>query len=110
MAATAVTVVRATINGVNDPTPVAADPTNGNSVPNVEGLILTLNNTDASSHTVTFVTPATHAGYAVADLVVTLTASAKKSFANFPSDAFGRTVTFTANSATVMVSAMAPAS
>jgi hypothetical protein len=111
MAATPVTVVRPTIGGVNDPTPVAADTVNGNSVPNVAGLILTLNNTDSGgSHTVTFVTPATHAGYAVADPVVTLVASAKKNFSNFPSDAFGRTLTFTANSNQVMISAMAPAS
>lgn len=110
MAATPVTVVRPTIQGVNDPTPVAANNTDGNTVPNVAGLILTLNNTDTNPHDVVFVTPATHAGYAVADLTVTLAASAKKNFANFPADAFGRTVTFTANSNTVMVSAMAPAS
>lgn len=110
MAATPITVVRPNINGVSDPTPVAADATNGNSVPNVAGLILTLNNTDSNPHTVTVVTPATHSGYAVADLVITLAATTKKNFSNFPTEAFGRTITFTANSTTVMVSAMAPAS
>ena len=110
MPATPVTVVRTTIEGVNDPTPVAADVTNGNSVPNVQGLILTLENTGATSRNVVFTTPATHAGYAVADLTVTLTAGAKKNFSNFPADAFGKTVTFTAAHAEVEISAMAPAS
>lgn len=111
MPVTAVTVTRPTIDGVNDPTPVAADATNGNSVPNIAGLVLTLNNTDSSNpHTVVFTTPVTHGGYAVADKTVTLAASAKKNFSNFPTDSFGRTLTFTANSASVMVSAMAPAS
>jgi hypothetical protein len=109
MPATAVTVARPNISGVNSPTPVAADTVNGNSVPNMNGLILTLENTGASSYTVTFVTPVTHAGYAVDDLIVTLTAGAKKNFSNFPSAAFGSTLTFTANNAAVEISAMAPA-
>lgn len=109
MAATPVTVVRPTISGVADPTPVAADAVNGNSVPNLDNLILILNNTDSNPHTVTVVTPATHAGYAVADLVINLSATTKRSFSNFPSDAFGRTLVFTANSSTVTISAIAPA-
>lgn len=110
MAATAVTVARATIAGVNDPTPVGADTVNGNAVSNVDGLVLTLENTDASPHTVTFTTPATHSGYAVADLPVVLAASAKKNFANFPAEAFSRTINFSTDSALVMISAIAPAS
>jgi hypothetical protein len=109
MPATAVTVTRPTIAGVADPTPVAADTVNGNSVPNLAGLILTLNNTDASSHTVTVTTTATHGGYAVEDLVITLNATTKRNFSNFPTAQFGGTLTFTANSNTVMISAMAPA-
>jgi hypothetical protein len=110
MPATAVTVVRPTIAGVADPTPVAADTVNGNSVPNLDGLVLVLNNTDASSHTVTFTTPVTHGGYAVADYTVTLNATTKRNFSNFPTEQFGRTLTFTANSNTVTIAAMAPAS
>jgi hypothetical protein len=110
MPATAVTVTRPTINGVADPTPVDADPTNGNSVPNVAGLILTLNNTDASSHDVIFTTSATHGGYDVSDKTVTIAATTKRNFSNFPASSFGRTLVFTANSTTVKVSAMAPAS
>jgi hypothetical protein len=109
MPATAVTVVRPTIEGVNSPTAVACDTVNGNSVPNIAGLVVTFENTDVSSHTVTFTTPVTHGGYAVADKTVTLTAGAVKNFSNFPTDSFGRTLTFTANSNTVEVAAMAPA-
>lgn len=110
MPATAVTVARSAIDGVNNPTPVAADATNGNSVPNLEGLVLILENTDASPHDVVFQTPVTHGGYAVADKTVTLAAGANKAFSNFPSDSFGRTLTFTANSATVTIAAIAPVS
>lgn len=110
MAATAVTVVRSTISGVADPTLVAADTVNGNSVPNIDGLILVLNNTDSGSHTVTFTTPVTHGGYAVADHTVTLNATTKRNFSNFPTAQFGKTLIFTANSNTVTVGAIAPAS
>lgn len=110
MPATAVTVVRPTIDGVADPTLVAADATNGNSVPNLAGLILILNNTDTNPHDVVFTTPVTHGGYAVADKTVTIAATTKRNFANFPSDSFGRTITFTANATSVTVGAMAPAS
>lgn len=109
MAATPVTVARPTISGVDSPTPVAADAVNGNSVPNLKSLILTLENTGATSRIVTFVTPATHSGYAVADPTVTLIAGAKKNFSNFPTAAFGSTLTFTAAHAEVEISAMAPA-
>ena len=109
MPATPVTVARPNISGVDSPTPLAANTADGNSMPNVNGLILTLENTGATSHTVTFVTPVTHAGYAVSDLTVTLIAGAKKNFSNFPSAAFGSTLTFTANHAEIEISAMAPA-
>lgn len=106
MPATAVTVVRPTTAGVADPTPADADTVNGNSVPNTRGLVLTLNNTDASPHDVVFTTPGTHSGYAVADLTVTLGATTKRNFSGFPPEAFGRTLEFTANSTTVKVSAV----
>lgn len=106
MPATAVTVVRPTTAGVADPTLVATDVVNGNSVPNTNGLVLVLNNTDASSHTVTFTTPSVHSGYAVADLTVTLTATTKRNFSNFPPEAFGRTLEFISNSTTVTVGAI----
>lgn len=109
MAATPVTVVRPTIDGVADPTLVAADATNGNSVPNIAGLIVVLNNTDSASHDVVFKTPVTHGGYAVADKTVTITATTKRNFAGFPTSQFGKTLEFTANSTTVTVGAIAPA-
>lgn len=109
MPATAITVARPNISGVNSPTPVAADVTNGNSVPNLKNLILTLNNSGASTYTVTVTTPVTHAGYAVDDLVISLAAGVTKNFSNFPGAAFGSTLTLTANNAAVMISAMAPA-
>jgi hypothetical protein len=111
MPATAVTVTRPTIDGVTVPAAVASDATNGNVVPNLAGLILTLNNTDASNpHTINFVTPVTHGGYAVADKSVVLAASTVKAFSNFPSESFGRNLQFTTGSATVTISAVAPAS
>jgi hypothetical protein len=110
MPATAVTVARPTIDGVVTPAAVNADATNGNSVPNLAGLILTLKNTDTNPHDVVFQTPVTHGGYAVADKTVTIAAGVTKNFSNFPSDSFGRTLTFTANATTVTIIAMAPAS
>lgn len=110
MPATAITVVRPTIDGVTPPSAVASDATNGNSVPNLAGLVLTLDNTDTNPHTIAFVTPVTHGGYAVSDKSVVLTAGSVKAFSNFPSDSFGRTLEFTTGSATVTVTAVAPAS
>jgi hypothetical protein len=110
MPATAVTVARPTIDGVVVPAAVASDATNGNVLPNLAGLILTLNNTDTNPHTINFVTPVTHGGYAVADKSVTLAAGAVKAFSNFPSESFGRNLEFTTGSATVTISAVAPAS
>lgn len=110
MPATAVTVTRPTIDGVTPPSAVASDATNGNTVPNVQGLILTLNNTDTNPHTITFITPVTHGGYAVSDKTVSLAAGAVKAFSNFPSESFGRDLQFTTGSATVTITALAPAS
>lgn len=107
MAATAVTVARPTIDGVNSPTAVAMDAANGNSVVNSRGLILTIENTDSGPRVVTFTTPVTHGEYAVADKTVTLAAAAKKNFSNFPADTFGRTLLFSTDSALVKASAMA---
>lgn len=107
MAATAITVVRPTISGVASPTPVGADVTNGNSVPNTSGLVLTLSNTDATSRVVTFLTPVKHSGYDVADPTVTLTAGQVRNFSKFPTSAFGRKLEFTTTSNLVQISAMA---
>lgn len=79
----------------------ACDATNGNSVRNLHSLQLTLKNTDASSATVTFTTPAKVGGFDVEDYVVTLAAGASKTFGNFDSSVFGGTLVFKASTASV---------
>lgn len=108
MPATAITVTKPNRTGVTTPATAACDNTNGNSVSNSAGLILMFENSDASNpHDVIFTTPVEQSGLAVADYSVTLAASAKKSFAGFSGDTFGRTIVFTASSNLVKVAAVA---
>lgn len=103
--ATAITPVSPNQDGVAPAVPVAADTVEGNSVPNKRNIMLVLENTDAGPHDVVFTTPATVGGFDVAEHTVSIPAGATLHFGNFDSAAFGGVVTFTAASATVMVSA-----
>lgn len=108
MPATAITVTRPDRTGATTPATAACDNTNGNSVPNSDGLVLMFENADVSNpHDVVFTTPVQVGGFAVADYTVTLAASAKKSFCGFAGTTFGRTLIFTASSAQIKVAAVA---
>lgn len=100
-----VDVINVDRNGADPMTPVAADPVEGNSVPNQGGTILILNNTDAAPHNITFVTPIEVGSYSVEDFVVQIAASTTLYFGEFPSNIFGHTLQFTADSALVTIQA-----
>lgn len=102
---TAVAIVSPDTDGI---APAVGDPTdtvNGNHVSNQRGLLLVLNNTGASSRTVTFTTPRTVSGYAVADLTVTIPAGQTRFLAGFDVEAFGSTMEFMSSNAEVTVAA-----
>lgn len=94
--ATQITPVKVTQTGSDVTTPVAADLANGNSVANVSGIQVTVDNSaGASDITVTFVTSATVEGYAVADVTATVPANKKRVFGRFSRTLYGDTVEFT---------------
>ena len=102
MAATAVTV-----NNIDHKTPlakpsaVACDATNGNSAPNGGNLILELNNSGASTYTVTISFPNTVDGQSVTPLTYSLAAGATKLVGGWPPAFYGSTLTFQANNVAV---------
>jgi hypothetical protein len=108
MAATAIASVQLSRTPTADPSPTFCDATNGNITPNSGATIFRLQNTDSSSHTVTFTTIPTEDGLALADLVITLGASAKEWLSEFDTRTFGSQLTYQANSALVEVTAFEP--
>jgi len=103
---TVITPVAVTKAGATAAAAAACDATNGNRVVNAHTLQLTLSNTDASSATVVFTTPATVGGFDVADYTVTLAASETRVFGGFDSSVFGGTLVFKASTASVKYQAM----
>ena len=97
--ATRITPVRVSQTGVTESAGTAADTVEGNVVPNVEGLHLTVENEGASPLTVTFLTTATVEGYAVADITATVPNGASKRFGRFSRELFGADVEFTVSGA-----------
>lgn len=100
--ATAIDLAHPTPDGIAPMTEVAADPTNGNAVPN-SGTVLELRNSDTAAHSVTFDTPAQVSGYSVADETVSIAAGDTIRFGGWPQSAFGSRVVFTADSDLVMI-------
>jgi hypothetical protein len=103
---TVITPVAVTKAGATAAAAAACDATNGNRVVNTHTLQLTLKNTDASSATVVFTTPATVGGFDVADYTVTLAAGESKVFGGFDSSVFGGTLVFKASTASVTYQAL----
>src|SRR5690349_4664641 len=89
MARTVLPVTQAVRGGVASPTEQAGDPTNGHVVTNSGRTILTVRNADTSSHQVTFETPGTVDGQAIADRVVTVAASSSQDFGDLPTSVYG---------------------
>lgn len=96
MARTVATVTTVTSGGVADATPVACDVVNGNVVNNLhKGIWLEVTNTDSgAAKTITFVTPGTAGGFAIADQVTSIPASASRHFGNFDTKIFGSSLQF----------------
>jgi hypothetical protein len=86
------------------PTGTAADTVDGNTVPNVEGLRLEVDNYEgASPVTVTLVTSATVAGYSVQDIITQVPTGSRYVFGRFDRALFGDSVEFTCSAACTLV-------
>lgn len=103
MPATAIAVTTATRTGVVWPATdgVAADPTNGNTVPNGPNVVVLVFNGAATSSTVSFNTPGTSGGLGIDEDIKTLAAGTRTVYGPFPSTLFSDKLTFTASVATV---------
>ena len=83
------------------PTPVACDPTNGNSVSN--GGTLVLEFTSSAGGTVSVAFPNAVDGQAITPLQYTFTGAQTKLVGGFPVSIYGSTLTFTASVNTITV-------
>lgn len=86
---------------------VAADTTNGDTVPNGGSTILVMNNTAASSGTVTVVTTSTVDGLPVNDRVFTVPASTIQLVKLGPVSVYGTTTRVDCSASTLRVAAYA---
>lgn len=77
MARTQLTINAITASGLTDPSPTAGDAVNGNYIAGNDGrIMLRVTNTDGGApHDITFITPGSVGGLAVADRVVSVAAS-----------------------------------
>lgn len=89
MAYTNMTPTRPTHTGIAM-TAIAGDDSNGNKISNDGKVVLLLSNTGGSSATVTFATPGTVRGLAIADNVVTLASGQVKACGPFPPEIYNQ--------------------
>ena len=108
MAATAIASNQLSRAGTAEPTPTFCDAVNGNITTNTGATVFRFQNTDSSSHTVTVTSNPTEDGLALADLVLTLAASAKEFYSDFDTAVFGSQMIYTASSALVEVTIYEP--
>lgn len=108
MARTILPVTKASRAGVSSPTEQAGDTTNGNVVTNSGRTIITVRNADTTSHQVTFRTPGTVDGLAVADRQVTVDASTSMDFGDFPTNIYGSQLQIDVDSDQLMLVAREP--
>lgn len=104
MAATPVTTVYNLDHKVKltKPAFVACDATNGNSAPSGGNLMLELQNSGASTYTVTFSpNPSTVDGQTITPLVISLTAGEVIEMGGWPSAYWGTSLVFTASNVAV---------
>jgi hypothetical protein len=91
-----------------DPTNVACDAVNGNITPNTGATCFRIQNSDTASHTVVFTSIVVEDSLALADLTVTVAASAVLWVSQLPVDIFGAQVSYLASNALVKVTAFEP--
>ncbi len=91
-----------------DPTNTVCDSVNGNITTNTGATVFRFQNSDSTSHTVTFTTIPTEDGLGLQPEVITLAGSAIVWLSGFDTNTFGSQITYTANSALVKVTAFEP--
>jgi hypothetical protein len=91
------------------PAPVAADATNGNSVPNTGLTALLVKNNDTASHTLTLITPGTVDGsLAIGDDPRVIPASGSIWIGRLPVAVYGSTLQMTVDSAQLAITVIEP--
>lgn len=108
MARTVLPVTKADRGGVTSPTEQAGDTVNGHVVANSGRTIITVHNSDTSPHQITFETPGTVDGLAVADRQVSIPASTSQDFGDFPVSVYGSQMKIDVDSALLMLVAREP--
>jgi hypothetical protein len=109
MARTRIASVDLSRAGVADPTDVATDAANGNFITNTGKTALRVVNTDATNpHTITFVTPGTVDGQAVADRDEVIPAGTTQWFGKFPTSVYGSSMGINVDSALLHVTVFEP--
>jgi hypothetical protein len=91
-----------------DPTNAACDAVNGNISVNTGATCFRLQNSDTASHTVVFTSIVTEDSLALADLTITLGASAVEWLSGLPVDIFGAQISYLASNALVKVTVFEP--
>lgn len=95
--------------GVADPAPQDGDTVNGHSLTNTGKTVLRVTNADATNpHDLTLGTPVTVGGKAVADSVVSIPASATRSFSSLSPALYGTNVPIDVASAELKLIALEP--
>jgi hypothetical protein len=93
---------------LTEPTPVAADATNGNSAANSGMTMIRIQNTDTASHTLTLITPGNVDGNAIADDPRVIPASGKALIGRLDPRVYGTTLQMTVDSALLMLTVYEP--
>lgn len=95
--------------GVTDPAETNGDPTNGHALPNTGNTVLRVRNAHATlARTVTFLTPVTVGGKAVADTVVSIPATATRTFGGLSTALYGTSVPVDVETSDVKLIAFEP--
>lgn len=109
MARVVIPAVALTPDGAANPTEANGDTTNGHFVTNTGKTNVTVRNADAGgAHSVTFLTPITVGGKAVADQVVSIPASSTREFGNFAVSLYGSTLQVDVDSTQLKLAARQP--
>lgn len=104
-----ITVTQLSDAGVADPTPDDGDTVNGHSLANTGKTILRVTNNDGvNPHDLTLLTPVTVGGKAVADTVVSIPASATRTFGGLSTSLYGTSVPIDVASAELKLTAFEP--
>lgn len=106
MAATVLPVTKLSRTPTTDPAGQAADAVNNNVVANSGRTVIRVKNSDAASHNITFVTPGSQDGLALADDGPhAIAASAVEYFSGYDTPTFGAQMTIICDSALLLLTA-----